>query len=102
MYMNIHIHIHISPLFLDLLHIYVTTECQVRFPELYIRFSLVIYFIHSINGASLGAQTVETLSAMQKTQVQFLGWEDPLEKGMVTHTSTLAWRIPWTEEPGGL
>ena len=42
---------------------------------------------------------------MQKTQemwVQSLGWEDPLEKGMATHSSTLAWRIPWTEEPGGL
>ena len=40
--------------------------------------------------------------AMQQTQVQSLGWEDPLEKGMVTHSSILAWRIPWTEEPGGL
>ena len=41
-------------------------------------------------------------TAMQETQVQFLGWEDPLEKGMATHPSILAWRIPWTEEPGGL
>ena len=39
---------------------------------------------------------------MQETQVQSLGWEDPLEKGMATHFSILAWRIPWTEEPGGL
>ena len=39
---------------------------------------------------------------MQETQVQSLGWEDPLEKGMATHSSVLAWRIPWTEEPGGL
>ena len=39
---------------------------------------------------------------MQETQVQSLGWEDPLEKGMATHSSILAWRIPWTEEPGGL
>ena len=38
----------------------------------------------------------------QKTQVQSLGWEDPLEKGMANHSSVLAWRIPWTEEPGGL
>ena len=37
---------------------------------------------------------------MQETWVQFLGWEDPLEKGMATHSSILAWRIPWTEEPG--
>ena len=39
---------------------------------------------------------------MQETQVQSLGQEDPLEKGMATHSSILAWRIPWTEEPGGL
>ena len=47
-------------------------------------------------------QTVKNLPAMQKTQVQSLGWEDSLEKGMATHSSILAWRIPWTEEPGGL
>ena len=41
-------------------------------------------------------------SARQETWVQFLGWEDPLEEGMATHSSILAWRIPWTEEPGGL
>ena len=48
------------------------------------------------------AQMVKTRPAMQETQVQSLGWEDPLEKGMATHSSILAWRIPWTEEPGGL
>ena len=48
------------------------------------------------------AQTVKNLTAMQETQVQSLGWEDPLEKGMATHSSILAWRIPRTEEPGGL
>ena len=48
------------------------------------------------------AQTVKNLPAMQETWVQSLGWEDPLEKGMATHSSILAWRIPWTEEPGGL
>ena len=48
------------------------------------------------------AQMVKNLPAMQKTQVQSLGWEDPLEKGMATHSSILAWRIPWTEEHGGL
>ena len=48
------------------------------------------------------AQMVKNLPAMQETQVQPLGWEDPLEKGMATHFSILAWRIPWTEEPGGL
>ena len=41
------------------------------------------------------------LSTMQETGVRSLGWEDPLEKGMATHTSILAWRIPWMEEPGG-
>ena len=43
---------------------------------------------------------VKNLPAMQETWVQSLGWEDPLEKEMVTHSSILAWRIPWTEEPG--
>ena len=45
---------------------------------------------------------VKNLPAMQKTQVQSLVWEDPPEKGMATHSSILAWRSPWTEEPGGL
>ena len=45
---------------------------------------------------------VTDLSAMRETRVQSLGWEDPLEKGMATHSSFLAWEIPWTEEPGGL
>ena len=52
--------------------------------------------------ASLVAQMVKNLLAMQETQVLFLGWEDPLEKGMATHSSTLAWRNPWREEPGRL
>ena len=45
---------------------------------------------------------VKSLPGMQETWVQSLGWEDPLEKGMVTHSSMFAWRILWTEEPGGL
>ena len=48
------------------------------------------------------AQTIKNLPAMQETQVQSLGREDPLEKGMATYSSILAWRIPWTEEAGGL
>jgi len=48
------------------------------------------------------AQSVKILPAMQETWVGFLGWEDPLEKEMATHSSVLAWRIPWTEEPGSL
>ena len=46
------------------------------------------------------AQTVKHLSTMWETQVHALGWEDPLEKEMAFHSSTLAWRIPWTQEPG--
>ena len=52
--------------------------------------------------APLVAKLVRNLPAMQETQVQSLGWEDPLEKEMATHSSILAWRIPWTEEPGRL
>ena len=48
------------------------------------------------------AQMVMNLSTMQETWVQSLGWEDLLEKGMATYSSILAWKIPWTEEPGGL
>ena len=51
---------------------------------------------------SLIAQLVNHLPAVQETWVRFLGREDPLEKEMATHSSILAWRIPWTEEPGGL
>ena len=46
------------------------------------------------------AELVKNPPAMQETLILFLGWEDPLEKGTVTHSSILAWRIPWTEEPG--
>ena len=53
-------------------------------------------------GASLVAQMVKNPPAMQETWVQSLGREDPLKKGMATHSSVLAWKIPWTEEPGGL
>ena len=52
--------------------------------------------------ASLVAQTVKNLPAVLEAQVRSLGWEDPLEKGMATHSSILSWRIPWTEESGRL
>ena len=52
-------------------------------------------------GSSMVAQMVKNLPAMLETWVWSLGWEDPLEKEMATHSSILAWRIPWTEEPGG-
>ena len=48
------------------------------------------------------AQTVKDPPAMRETQVRSLGWEDPLEKETATHSSNLAWKIPWTEEPGRL
>ena len=51
---------------------------------------------------SLIAQSVKNLPAMQETWVRFLGWEDPLEKELAIHSSILAWKIPWTEEPGVL
>ena len=55
-----------------------------------------------IKRASLVAQMVKNLPAMQETWVQSLGWEDALKKGTATHSNILAWRIPWTEEPGRL
>ena len=51
---------------------------------------------------SLVAQTVKRLPAVSETRVRSLGWEDPLEKEVATHSSNLAWKVPWTEEPGGL
>ena len=59
-------------------------------------------WFYSPHGASLVTQVVKNLSAMRKTWVRSLSGEDPLEKGMTTHSSILAWRIPWTEKPGGL
>ena len=54
-----------------------------------------------MNAASLVVQMGKRLPTMQETRVQSLGWEDPLEKEMTTHSSILAWKIPWTEEPMG-
>ena len=63
---------------------------------------MFIAALFTLTRASLVAQMVKRLPAMQETWVQSLGPEDPLEKEMATHSSTLAWRIPWTDEPGGL
>ena len=60
------------------------------------------YMVLLLTKASLLAQMVKNLPEMQEIWVQSLGQEDPLEKGMATHSSILAWRIPWTEEPGRL
>ena len=56
----------------------------------------------TVTQQTLVAQMVKNLPAVEETRVQSLGWEDPLEKGMATHASIVAWRTPWTEEPGGL
>jgi len=60
------------------------------------------FFFPHVRDNSLVAQMVKNLSAMQETWIQSLGREDPLEKEMATHSGIPAWRIPWTEEPGGL
>ena len=61
---------------------------------------ILIFLVRS--SPFLVAQTVKHLPAMRETWVLFLGWEDPLEKEMAIHSSTLAWKIPWTEEPDRL
>ena len=63
---------------------------------------LILGALPHLRWASLVAQTVKCLPAMRETQVRSLGWKDRLEKEMATHSSTLAWKIPWTEEPGRL
>ena len=67
-----------------------------KFPALLFRYQQIFF------RTSLVAQTVKSLSAMWETRVQSLGWEDPLEKEMAIHSRIIAWKIPWTEEPGRL
>ena len=83
------------------------TSSQVEFSQKYkwAQKWIFFFFLQSPQiriGASLVAQRLKRLPAMKETWVRSLGWEDPLEKEMATHSSILAWRIPWTEEPGGL
>ena len=73
----------------------VLTGCKLLSPEKLFKNTLVWW-------ASLVAQMVKLLPAVWETRVQSLGWEDPLQKEMATHSSTLAWKSPWTEEPGRL
>ena len=70
------------------------------FPKTFVAFysDLLIPTVGDYRGFP-GGSDGESLPAMQETRVQSLGWEDPLEKGMANHSSILAWRIPWTEEP---
>ena len=63
--------------------------------------SQVLVHLFSVPGASLVAQSVKNLPRVQETWVLFLGREAPLEQGVATHSSILAWKIPWTEDPGG-
>ena len=65
-------------------------------------YNIVFIFFINIFGASLVAQMVKSLPAVWETRVRYLGREDPLEKEMATQSSILAWKIPWTEEPGSL
>ena len=67
--------------------------------DMTVQLHLLTYLVFS---TSLVAHMVKHLTTMWETQVRSLSWEDPLEKEMATHSSTLAWKIPWTEEPGKL
>ena len=78
-----------------------TSSCSAHGKKTHERFPRVLFFIPG-TWTSLVAQTVKCLSTMRKTWVRSLGREDPLEKEMAIHSSTLAWKIPWTEEPGRL
>ena len=62
----------------------------------------MLSFVFASGKTSLVAHTVKRLSTMWETRVQSLGWENPLEKEMAIHSRTIAWKIPWTEEPGRL
>ena len=72
------------------------------FKKKFVFIYIIIYILFYKTWASLVAQMVKRLPTMQETRVRSLGQEDPLEKEMATHSSILAWRIPWTEEPGRL
>ena len=74
----------------------------ITIPILHKRELRFIVFKYIVFKTSLVARTVKRPSTMQETWVQSLGWEDPLEKEMAIHSSTIAWKIPWTEEPGRL
>ena len=83
---------------------YATRSSELRLYHTVFYFLIVIFFYQCLNrhGKPLVVQRLKRLPAMWETRVQFLGREDTLEKEMATHSSILAWRIPWMEEPGGL
>ena len=76
--------------------------CDAQAAETRLFFTVGIRGIHTLSWASLVAQMAENLPSEQETWVRSLGGEDPLETEMATHSSILAWEIPWREEPGGL
>ena len=100
------LYVYITLSSLDLLPIQLTMEHWIQVPVLYSRFSLFIYFIHSINSVgfpgSANSKELYCQFRREEMRVRSLGWEDALEEGMAAHSSILAWRIPWAEEPGGL
>ena len=87
----------------DVLSSFICCSPKLNRTHMYVSRSWVkLCYIHNSRTASLVAQTVKYLPAVWKTQVRSLGWEDPLVKELATHSSTLAWKIPWTKEPGRL
>ena len=94
-YLQLHLTVHLL-----LTHLIFLTHFRVRWGCQYTSSQILCKI--DIQWDSLVAQTVKNLPAMQEMRVWSLGWEDPLEKEMATHSSILAWRIPWTEEPGRL
>ena len=88
----------------DVIYISTREVCNNKlFKLVYVRFvycKIISSFV--VNRIFLVAQTVKNLLALKETWVWFLGWGDPLKKGVATHSSILTWRIPWAEKPGGL
>ena len=96
-----HTHTHTNMcvcVYIYIIYIYIYIQYTYTF---YICIYIHSIYIHIYIVASLVAQMVKRLPSVQETWVRYLGWEDPLEKEMATHSNILAWRIPWTEEPVG-
>ena len=91
---------HLAHIFTCITYLHWDGDCSLKLSKLDL-----FYFVGTtltVEQASMVAQKVKNLPAMQETGVRSLGWEDPLEKGLSIHSSILVWKIPWTEEPGGL
>ena len=81
-----------------------TDPIRINFIKDFYKFHIYKFYVHFFQSqeAPLVAQLVKNLTAMRETRVGSLGWEDPLQQEMAAHSSMLAWRTLWTEEPGGL